>query len=171
MVTRSRLAWLRITAWLVDWLCILVLALALVPIGLAVRGLELPVWALNLGSFLLLVLPATLWLAWRESARGATPGKRLRGLMVVSVRTGRRVSFGRALARNVLKVTVPWELGHTVAYGFATEAEPGGWLIVVSIVLYAVVLVWIAGLFARVSPYDAMAGTRVTLTSNHPATS
>ncbi|TCC57611.1 RDD family protein [Kribbella pittospori] len=165
MVTRRRLAWLRITAWVVDWLCILVLAVMLVPIGLVVHGLELPVWALNLGSFLLLVLPATLWLAWRESARGATPGKRLRGLMVVSARTGRQVSFRRALARNALKVTVPWELGHTVAYGFATEADPGAWLIVVSIVLYAVVLVWIAGLFARVSPYDALAGTRVVLTS------
>jgi len=164
MVTRRRLAWLRITAWVVDWLCILVLAVVLVPIGLVVRGLELPVWALNLGSFLLLVLPATLWLAWRESARGATPGKRLRGLMVVSARTGRQASFGRALVRNGLKVTVPWELGHTVAYGFATESDPGVWLIVVSIVLYAVVLVWIAGLFARVTPYDAIAGTRVILT-------
>lgn len=164
------MAWLRITAWLIDWLCILVLALALVPIGLAVRGLELPVWALNLGSFLLLVLPATLWLAWRESARGATPGKRLRGLTVVSARTGRRVSFWRALARNALKVTVPWELGHTVAYGFATEADPGAWLIVVSIVLYAVILVWIAALFTRVSPYDAMAGTRVNLMSSDLST-
>lgn len=165
------MAWLRITAWLIDWLCILVLALALVPIGLAVRGLELPVWALNLGSFLLLILPATLWLAWRESARGATPGKRLRGLMVVSARTGRRGSFWRALARNALKVAVPWELGHTVAYGFATEADPGAWLIVVSIVLYAVVLVWIAALFTRVSPYDAMAGTRVSLMSSNLSTS
>ncbi|TCC45315.1 hypothetical protein E0H75_31395 [Kribbella capetownensis] len=45
----------------------------------------------------MLVLPATLWLAWRESVRGATHGQRLRGLMVVSARTGQRVSFGQAL--------------------------------------------------------------------------
>jgi len=166
MVSRWRMAWLRIAAWAVDWLCILIWAAVLVPVGLLVRGLDLPVWALNLGSFVLLVLPATLWLAWRESARGATPGKRLRGLVVVTARGGGPVSFARALGRNALKIAVPWELGHTVAYGFATQPDPAAWLIAVSILLYAVLLVWLGSLFFPVSPYDALAGTRVELKPN-----
>jgi len=169
MKTRGQLAWPRITAWLVDWLCILIWALALVPVGLLVRGHDLPVWALNVGAFLVLIFPVTLWLAWRESARGATPGKRLRGLLVVSAQSGGSASFGRTLTRNVLKLTVPWELGHTVAYGFATQSDPGVWLIAVSIILYAVVLVWLASLFRRISPYDAIAGTRVERRSGPPS--
>ncbi|MEV5967279.1 RDD family protein [Kribbella sp. NPDC051952] len=160
-MTRGRLAWLRITAWVIDWLCISAWALVLVPLGLLLRGVDLPVWILNAGSFLILVLPVTLWLAWRESARGATPGKRLRGLAVISTRTGRKPTFLRALSRNALKVALPWELGHTVAYGFATQPSPEPWLITLTIIVSVVMLTWLSSLFFPVSPYDALARTAI----------
>jgi hypothetical protein len=63
MRTRQ-LAWRRLTAWLVDWLCILILPAVLVPIGLPVHsaGVDVPGWVLNLGAFLILIVPVTCWL-------------------------------------------------------------------------------------------------------------
>jgi hypothetical protein len=45
MRTRQ-LAWRRLTAWLVDWLCIPILPAVLVPIGLLVHsaGVDVPGW-------------------------------------------------------------------------------------------------------------------------------
>jgi uncharacterized RDD family membrane protein YckC len=158
------MGWLRVSAWLIDWVCVVVWAGLLVPVGLLVRRFEVPVWGVDVGSFFVLIVPVTVWLAWWESMRGATPGKWRRGVAVVSVRSGRKVSFGRAVVRNVLKVAVPWELGHTVAFGFASQADPQPWLLGLSLVLYGVLLWWMVSLFVGVSPYDVVAGTRVTWT-------
>ena len=84
MRTRQ-LAWRRLTAWLVDWLCILILPAVLVPIGLLVHsaGVDVPGWVLNLGAFLILIVPVTCWLAWCESGTrsptGSRPAPRARG--------------------------------------------------------------------------------------------
>ncbi|MEU7912740.1 RDD family protein [Microbispora bryophytorum] len=160
-------AWRRIAAWLIDWLLILVLPLLLVPVGVALysAGLRLPVDLWNLISFLFLIAPVTLWCAWRESGRfQATPGKRARGLIVVDVRSGRPVGFGRALLRNTAKIALPWELGHTVAYGFATTARnPSASLMVLTIIVYVIMFAWLGALFlpSTRTPYDLLGGTRV----------
>jgi hypothetical protein len=71
----------------------------------------MPVVALNIMAFFVLVAPATVWLAWWEHAKAATPGKRLLRLRVTP-----RPGFGKALARNALKVALPWEIAHTGVY-------------------------------------------------------
>jgi uncharacterized RDD family membrane protein YckC len=112
------LALRRIAAMAVDWLIISCFAAALVPLGLLVvnRSVDLPPTAWNAVAFLLLIVPATLWLAgWEGSARAASPGKRLLRLTVVA--PGRaRLGWRRGLARNGLKIALPWELGHTAAF-------------------------------------------------------
>ncbi|GAB3134946.1 RDD family protein [Microbispora hainanensis] len=160
-------AWRRITAWLIDWLWILILPLLLVPVGVVVysAGLRLPVPLWNLISFLFLIAPVTLWCARRESGRfQATPGKRARGLIVVDARSGGPIGFGRALLRNTAKIALPWQLGHTVAYGFAAEARnPSGSLMVLTITVYVIMFAWLGALFlpSGRTPYDLLAGTRV----------
>ncbi|ETK31427.1 RDD family protein [Microbispora sp. ATCC PTA-5024] len=159
--------WRRVVAWLIDWVLILILPLLLVPVGVALyaAGLRLPVGLWNLITFLLLIVPVTLWCAWRESGRfQATPGKRARGLMVVDAHSGRPIGFGRALLRNALKIALPWELGHTVAYGFATAGRnPSASLMVATIAVYVIMIAWLAGLFlpSTRTPYDLLGGTRV----------
>ncbi|MFJ2033246.1 RDD family protein [Streptosporangium sp. NPDC087985] len=162
------LAWRRITAWLIDWLWILILPVLLVPIGVTLyaTGFRLPTWGWNLVSFLILVMPVTLWAAWRESGRfQATPGKRVRGLMVVDARSGQPVGFGRALLRNTVKIAIPWELGHTVAFHFATGAgeQPPGYLVVLTVLTYALMFGWAGSLFlpSGRTPYDRLSGARV----------
>lgn len=167
-MTTRRLAWQRILAWLNDWLLILILPALIVPVGflMARAGVELGQRGANLFGFLALVVPVTLWLAWREAApRSATPGKRLRGLRVVVAASGAAAGFGTTLLRNTLKVAVPWQLGHQVAFGFATlgDGEIGRGLIVVSATCYAVMGVYLAGLFIGEGRplYDRLSGTRV----------
>lgn len=54
-----------------------------------------------------------------ESGPGhATPGKRWQGLAVVTT-DGLPVGAGRALLRNLVKIVLPWQLGHTVALAAA----------------------------------------------------
>jgi hypothetical protein len=63
--------------------------------------------------FLVLTVPVTVWLAgWEASPGGATPGKRLLGLRVLTS-SGDRPSWPRSLLRTALKFTLPWELAHT----------------------------------------------------------
>lgn len=109
------LPWRRIAAWVVDWLVISVYAAALVPVGLLLveSSVRLSPLGWNAVSFVVLVLPATVWAAsWERTRRGATPGKRLLGLRV-RTQPGGRLSWGQAMARNSLKIAVPWEAGHT----------------------------------------------------------
>lgn len=162
----KQLAWRRLTAWLIDWLCILILPALLVPVGLLLRNADLPAWGLNLGALVVLIVPVTLWLAWCESSeRQATPGKRVRDLQVVG--PNGRITFSRAVLRNALKVAVPWELGHTVAYGFANGSD-GAWLIILTVLVYAVLIAWSASLFFQRTLYDVLSGTRV-VSSTSPA--
>lgn len=162
------LAWRRITAWSIDWLWILVLPVLLLPIGVILyrTGVRLPTAAWNVLSFVILVAPVTFWAAWRESGRfQATPGKRVRGLVVVGARSMRPAGFGRALLRNSLKIALPWELGHTVAFAFATASAERipGYVMVLTILVYVIMFGWLGTLFlpsAR-TPYDLLSGTRV----------
>ncbi len=67
---------------------------------------------------LVLTVPVTLWLAWWEATRHATPGKRVFGLQVVGDDDvgGRGVSLRQAVLRSAVKVTLPWELGHAALW-------------------------------------------------------
>ena len=77
-----------------------------------------------------LIVPATVWLAaWESSRSAATPGKRLLGLRVRVLREG-DVGRRRAAARNVLKVALPWELGHTAAFLLADPRASGSTVLI-----------------------------------------
>ena len=162
------LPWRRIAAWVVDWLVISVYAAALVPVGLLLveSSVRLSPLGWNAVSFVVLVLPATVWAAsWERTRRGATPGKRLLGLRV-RTQPGGRLSWGQAMARNSLKIAVPWEAGHTAAF---LLADPGGGDVTIAIgmasavIACAVAAVYVAALFIGEGRtlYDRAAATRV----------
>jgi hypothetical protein len=165
----SRHPWNRLLAWIIDWLCALiwvaVVAAIGVPLYLARVLPTLNNGGENLLAFVLLIAPVTLALSWRESsARQATPGKRVRRLIVTTA--GARTSFGRALLRNALKVALPWELGHTVAFtlAFGSDVVPP-WIVPLAAVTYALPIVYLVTLFVGDGRtlYDRVAGTTVSL--------
>jgi uncharacterized RDD family membrane protein YckC len=145
----------RLGAWLIDLLCIAgwVAVLAVVGAALYLTGVlhTLSADAGNAASFVVLIVPVTVALARFEAgSREATVGKRARRLRVVDAGTQSRVSFARALLRNTVKVAVPWELGHTVAYGLigTTAGVPvPGWLIVTTVAAYVLPAVYVVTLF------------------------
>jgi uncharacterized RDD family membrane protein YckC len=69
-------------------------------------------------TMLVLTVPVTLWLAWWEASRHATPGKRLLGLRVdVSDDVDEpSPSIRRTALRSALKVALPWELAHAALW-------------------------------------------------------
>jgi RDD family len=135
-VTVSRaaytLAWRRTAAWVVDWLIISVYATALVPVGLLLvdRSVRLPSLGWNAVSFVVLIVPVTVWLAaWEGGRSAATPRKHLLRLRVRVPREG-DVGWRRAAVRNALKVALPWELGHTAAFLLADSKASGSTVLV-----------------------------------------
>jgi hypothetical protein len=161
----------RLRAWLIDVLCISgwVALLAVVGATLYFTGVlgSLSANVGNAASFLVLILPVTVVLSWLESSsREATIGKRARRLRVVDAGTKSRVSFFRALLRNALKIAVPWELGHTVAYGLIGTV-PGvpipGWLVAATVAAYILPTVFVGTLFVGPgrTPYDWLSRTIV----------
>lgn len=166
-----RLAWRRLTAWLIDWLLILawvaVTAAVGVPLYLAGVTRALGVVALNVVSAVVVVLPVVAGLAWAEAGRRhASVGKRARHLRVIDARTGAGVSLGRALVRNALKVGLPWTIGHIAVIALATGGSadpvaPAVW--VVTALAYVLPLIYVVALFVGDgrTPYDRVAGTRV----------
>jgi hypothetical protein len=161
----------RLRAWLIDVLCISgwVTVLAVVGVTLyfteVLRGLGPNVG--NAASFVVLILPVTVVLSWLESgSREATIGKRARRLQVVDATTGSRVSFRRALLRNTVKIALPWQLGHTVAYGLigaVPGVAPAGWLIAATVFAYILPAVFVGTLFLGDgrTPYDRLSRTIV----------
>ncbi len=73
----------------------------------------------HLGIALLvgIVVGAMYWAAFESSRRRATPGKQLMGIFVADAQ-GRRLTFGRALARHVGKIisTLPAGVGYIVLF-------------------------------------------------------
>lgn len=126
----NRYPWNRLVAWAVDWLCILawvaIIAAIGIPLNLAGITGGLTAAAQNIIAAVILVVPVTLMLAGLESsAREASIGKRVRHLLVVNSRTGKRVSFRRALARNTMKIAGPWTIGHAAVYGIVASSAAG----------------------------------------------
>ena len=80
--------------------------------------------------------------------------------------TGGRITLRRALLRNALKVALPWELGHTVAFTLATSnGIVPAWIIPVTALTYALPIVYIVTLFVGDGRtlYDRITGTVVAL--------
>ena len=120
MAALHPLALTRGKAYLRDCVGYLGIAAATVPLGLLAQQLDFSKerWFMLVASALPPTL-ATLLAARREaSLSGATPGKRRYGLQVHN-ESGQPPSFGQALLRNVIKIAIPWQLGHTVAIGAA----------------------------------------------------
>lgn len=117
-----RLATARARAYLIDGGLYLGIAAMEVPVGLASirRGGDTNrVWVYAASAVAPIV--AAIWAARAESGpHQATLGKRRVGVHVVSASASggdARLSFARGLVRNVVKIAVPWQLGHTVALG------------------------------------------------------
>lgn len=161
----------RLSAWLIDLLCISgwVAVLAVVGAALYTTGLthDLSAGAGNAVAFLVLIVPVTVALAWFEAgSRAATVGKRARRLRVVDAATQVQIPFVRALLRNAVKVALPWELGHTLAFSlFGTTAGVplSGRLIVTTVAAYVLPTVYVVTLFVGRgrTPYDWAAHTIV----------
>lgn len=140
----------------------LCLALLLVP--------QVRIWlshhaASHVGAFLLLTIPAAGYLSLAEaSSSGATLGKRLMGIRVISV-AGGRLSVFQSMLRSAVRF-IPWELAHSAIWRihFGAEFSPHSgpfWLIAAA---YALVLANIASqLFdrRRRALYDFIAGSQV----------
>jgi len=112
----------RLAAFALDVATYAIIPVLLVPVGLLLirNDVVLSSVAVNALGLALVIAPATAWAAWREARpRGATPGKRLLRLEVLDDRTEALPSASRSLARNLIKIAVPWELGHTLALGYA----------------------------------------------------
>jgi uncharacterized RDD family membrane protein YckC len=112
----------RLAAVAVDGATYLIIPALLIPVGLLLtrRGVTLSSPAVNAIGFVLVIAPATAWAAWWEvRPRGCTPGKRLLRLQVIDQRTRALPSPKQAVVRNLIKIALPWELGHTVALGYA----------------------------------------------------
>jgi uncharacterized RDD family membrane protein YckC len=163
----------RVAAMAVDWLVICCYAAALVPLGLFFvdRSVGLSPVGWNAVAFVLLIVPATGWLAGWESGPGAaSPGKRLLRLKVVG--PGRpRLGWRRALARNGLKVALPWELGHTAAFVLSDATAARSLVVLGMACSFAACLLaagYVASLFVGTgrTPYDRATGTRVIRSSD-----
>jgi uncharacterized RDD family membrane protein YckC len=116
--------------------------------------------------FAVLTLPVTAWFAgWEATPRGATPGKRLLGLRVLTT-SGQRVALPRSLLRTALKITIPWELAHTAVWNLLVW--PGDSSATVDMLLLGManvaIAVYVVLLFvgSRRTPYDRATGTFVT---------
>lgn len=160
--------WRRVAAWLIDWAAILGWAAVTAAVGIPLRvaGLvpDLGVVGLNVLSGLVLVVPVVLALAAFESGPWrASPGKRVLGLRVRVRATGRPAGFGRALGRAVLKIGVPWSIGHAAVIALVTTSTTRApwWLWPLVGLAYLLPLVFVASLFvgSGTTPYDRATGT------------
>ncbi len=159
----------RVLAGLVDLglMLLWVAVVAAVGVPLYLTGVTATVGPLaqNLIGLLCVVVPVTLGLTLAECGRyEATPGKLKFGLRV-RTDTGDRVTWPRSLLRNLLKLGLPWTLGHAgavaVAYGGGWDAQLGAVLSLLVPVAYLVSL--FAGSGRTI--YDHLAGTTVIETA------
>jgi len=116
----------RLAAVAVAGATYLIIPALLISLGLLLsrQGVTLSSLAVNGIGFILVIAPATAWAAWWDARpRGATVGKRFLRLQVVDRRTEALPSARQALVRNLVKITLPWELGYTVALATPTSRQ------------------------------------------------
>src|SRR5689334_20748515 len=115
--------------------------------------------------FAVLTVPVTVWFAgWEATPGGATPGKRLLGLQVLTT-SGDRLPWPRSLVRTALKFTIPWELAHTAVWNMLDWPGDRGAAVntLLLSVANAAIAVDLVSLFtgSRRTPYDRITGTFV----------
>lgn len=154
----------RVAAHALDCVSYLGIAAATVPAGLIAtraglgKSRRFVVWA----SAIPVALATTV--ATAAEARGATWGKHRLGLTVERTEGG-LLPILSALARNVVKIAIPWQLGHVIAIGAShggfKRPEPG--LVAASIATYGLVGVGLWGVLrdSGVTVHDMIAGSRV----------
>jgi uncharacterized RDD family membrane protein YckC len=164
--------WARLTAFALDYILIVGYLICVVALSSVVNALFptiLP-WAFanplsgQIIGFFLVTLPVTLYFALLEaSAWQATWGKRRKGLRVIR-RDGSRLSYTRAIGRNVLKF-IPWELAHTCIWQITFAPQEPSPLITAGFALvWILVGANVVSLLIRQTRqtlYDRMAGTFV----------
>ena len=116
----------------------------------------------NLFSMALVVVPVTIALTVLEAGRyEATPGKHRVGLRVRRDPSGDRVSWGRSLARNLLKFGLPWALAQFA--GLAVITAPGPDAALGVLFAFLVPAAYLVSLFlgGGQTIYDWLTGTKV----------
>ena len=160
------LAMKRARAYARDCVGYAAIALCEVPVGIVLgRVQEAPSPLLLAALSSVPPVGATLWAAWAEARPAhATWGKRAERLTVAGPSGG--PGTGRALLRNVVKIALPWTLGHVVAFRAAGGAfernDPVAWAATALLVPLAGSVAVLAATGAGRPPHDLLAGTRVT---------
>ncbi len=163
----------RIAAFALDYLQILAYLSVLLGVGLGIRRLvgvdfSSPL-AADAVAFMTTVLPITVYFASRESSSAqATWGKRRLGLKLVDGEN-QRSSFGRTLARELLKF-LPWQVAHSSLVripGWPSEPQDPTWGVWAGLIAsQALALVYVVSLAigsSRRTLYDRLCGTRVVV--------
>jgi uncharacterized RDD family membrane protein YckC len=120
----------------------------------------------NLFSLALVVLPVTIAFTVLEAGRyEATPGKLKLGLRVRSDPWGDRLTWPRSLARNLLKLGLPWTLAQSAA--LALVSDPALDAIAGAAFAAIVPLAYLVSLFMGDGRtiYDWITGTQVITTA------
>jgi uncharacterized RDD family membrane protein YckC len=172
MLARPRPGWRRVIASGVDYgsivLCLGVLSVLGVfsfAIGAVTTTVTTPTGRglAQLVILAVLTVPVTVWLAGWETT-GATPGKRLLGLRVLTS-SGDRLTWPRSLLRTALKFTLPWELAHTAWWNvlLRSDNQDAGLDRLLLSLVCAAIAVYLVSLFvgSRRAPYDHVTGTFV----------
>jgi uncharacterized RDD family membrane protein YckC len=163
----SRRTGARIVGTLIDlacmlpWIAVVAAAGAVLFATGVTRGVDDVVG--NVVGFVTLIVPITIAAAGFDgSARHATPGKRVLRLRMVSAAGG--PGFARALMRNALKYSLPWELAHTAVFALVgSTSAPPVWVVVVLAAAYSIPIVSLLLLIATGRPlHDRVARTTVT---------
>lgn len=168
--------WLRIKAFMFDYLLILgyLVALGIVgmlltlgPVGSEWSGFFSSPLRKGLLAFFTTVLPVVTYFAWNEgSAVGATWGKRRVGLKVVGL-DGQRLGRSQALVRSVVKF-VPWQMAHTALLHIPglpmSPGDPPDWTVWLLGGMWVVVAAYLVGLTRLTGGrtiYDRLSGSQV----------
>lgn len=154
----------RITAYALDAAGYAAVAVCTVPLGLAARQMG---WGKSRSSLLWLSttpVAIAVALATVAESQGATWGKQVFGLRVERV-DGGQLSVGQALLRNVVKVAIPWQLGHVTAvsgaYGGFERPDPR--VVAAAVATYSMVTAGLVGVLSNsgVTFYDLLSRSHV----------
>jgi uncharacterized RDD family membrane protein YckC len=159
--------WIRIKAFLWDYL-ILLAYIAVMTIVLWLFNIPEIVFTNRVQSqiagILTLTLPVILYFSISESSnqQGTWGKKRLK--LIVTSKDEKKISFGRAFARNLLKF-MPWEISHTLIWESMYNPEASAFFINSLIFLiYGLIGLNLASVLitkTRQSLYDLVTGTFV----------
>ena len=159
--------WIRLAAHFVDGFIIGIIAFVLALILFLAAGLASVEWVSNAISLGLIAVGQIYHAYFVSSAKMATPGKRLCGLYVTDLE-GRRLSFGRALWRNVAALfsyltlyigfimagfTERKQALHDKIAGTLVHRQPGSSaaVLVVAIIIGVFIVVAIIGILAAIA--------------------